>query len=185
MVEKYIAALKEIENPQIINNYTLEIWKSKTTNVLERIYGKGSIKEEQIKRIQVITYATRAVNGKKFGGGNNAKDCNQQASEMIKGFISDLTSFGLPKIEDKKVSDGINISLSQHQNQTMNVNIILEAINDELTGKQRKELEDILKQSATAEDKKKSILEKLKSFGGDVATNIVANILTNPAIYGG
>ncbi len=33
--------------------------------------------------------------------------------------------------------------------------------------------------------KKRDIIKKLKSFGTDVATNIVAGILTNPAIYGG
>ena len=29
------------------------------------------------------------------------------------------------------------------------------------------------------------IIEKLKSFGADVASNIVANLLTNPAIWSG
>ena len=29
------------------------------------------------------------------------------------------------------------------------------------------------------------IIEKLKSFGADVVSNIVANLLTNPAIWGG
>lgn len=75
---------------------------------------------------------------------------------------------------------------SQSQEQLMAVNLFLEAIKDDLTGKQVKELKEILAESnsdkANARD---GIITKLKSFGSDVAANIVANILTNPIIWSG
>lgn len=75
-------------------------------------------------------------------------------------------------------------SQSQNQEQTLAVNMFLEAIKDDLTGKQVKELKGVIAESAGDKEKARSgIVEKLKSFGSDVASNIVANIITNPSIW--
>lgn len=73
---------------------------------------------------------------------------------------------------------------SQSQEQSLAVNLFLEAIKDDLTGKQVKELKEVIVESAGDKEKARSgIVEKLKSFGSDVASNIVANIITNPSIW--
>lgn len=73
---------------------------------------------------------------------------------------------------------------SQSQEQSIALNMFLEAIKDNLTGKQVKEIKEILTEAANdKEQARKSIIEKLKSFGSDVASNIVANIITNPMIW--
>ncbi len=75
---------------------------------------------------------------------------------------------------------------SQSQEQSLAVEIFIEAIKDDLTGKQIKELKVVVAEvDNDLEKARPSIIEKLKSFGSDVASNIVANILTNPAIWGG
>lgn len=75
-------------------------------------------------------------------------------------------------------------SQSQNQEQTLAVNMFLEAIKDDLTGKQVKELKGVIAESAGDKEKARSgIIEKLKSFGPNVASNIVANIITNPSIW--
>ena len=75
-------------------------------------------------------------------------------------------------------------SQSQNQEQSVAINLFLEAIKDDLTGKQVKELKEVLDENKEdAEKARKGIIEKLKSFGSDVASNIVANILTNPVIW--
>lgn len=85
----------------------------------------------------------------------------------------------------KEVQNGgivITNSNTQSQQQDQTVDIFIEAIADELTGKQMKELK-----AALAEEKggkKGSLIEKVKSFGLDTLSNIVANIVTNPAIWG-
>ena len=77
-------------------------------------------------------------------------------------------------------------SQTQSQEQSFAIDMFLEAIKDDLTGKQIKELKEVLTESGNdAEKARGGIIEKLKSFGSDVAANIVANILTNPIIGGG
>jgi hypothetical protein len=82
-----------------------------------------------------------------------------------------------------------NINISQHQEQTQSqkqsVDIFLEAIKDDLTGKQVKELKQIVVDANNDLIKAKpKLIEKISSFGIDVTSNIVANILTNPVIWG-
>ena len=62
--------------------------------------------------------------------------------------------------------------------------MFLDAIKDDLTGRQVKELKDVIAESGDDKEKARdNIIVKLKSFGSDVASNIVANIITNPLIW--
>lgn len=60
----------------------------------------------------------------------------------------------------------------------------MSALEDELTVSQLKDVKEIMKTNEPKEEKKKKVIDKIKSFGGDVASNILANILTNPNIWG-
>lgn len=192
MIEKYITSLEEIKNVRIDSATTLSTWKARAVNIIVRIYGKDSRQEEQINKINYktypsISYGTIGGGMHHSGGGNNLEVCKKQAYDLIESFINELKTFGLPEIDDNKNKkiDGINITLNQTQTQkqTINLNIILEALQEELTGKQLKEIQDIIDNDKTVEDKKKGIIETLKSFGKDLATNVIANILTNPNLY--
>lgn len=91
------------------------------------------------------------------------------------------------KKEVIKQEKGIHINITQSQNQQTNVsiNLIIEAFQDELNGNQRKEIQTIIDDKELEPEKKKSkIVETLKKFGGDIASNILANILTNPSFFG-
>jgi len=83
---------------------------------------------------------------------------------------------------DTKESGGINIVNTQSQSQSQEyTNIFIEAIKDELTGKQQKELQSIVADTSLEEnDKRTRIISKLKEFGENIMANIVANIVTNP-----
>lgn len=180
MIDKIISSLKEIEAPNFNSVHDLRSWKSKAINIIIRVYGDNSKQEKSIDEIDFTNYIS--ING--AGGGNNGKHCEREAQEIIRGLISDIGNFGLPDKKETKNS-GINISLNQSQNQTVSVNIIWETIKDELTGKQAKEIQEIVNGDDEPESKKKRIFDKIKSFGSDVASNIIAGILTNPSIYGG
>ena len=93
-----------------------------------------------------------------------------------------------------KGKDAINVittinnsnSQSQSQEQSLAVELFIEAIKDDLTGRQIKELKSVVAEADNNMQKARpSIIAKLKEFGADVASNIVANILTNPMIWGG
>ena len=77
----------------------------------------------------------------------------------------------------------VNVNQSQSQNQSQEINIFLDSIADEITGKQYKELKSIAQEEPNPEKSKQKIVEKLKSFGGAVLSNIVANIITNPSVW--
>ena len=93
-----------------------------------------------------------------------------------------------------KGKDAINVittinnsnSQSQSQEQSLAVDLFIEAIKDDLTGRQIKELKSVVTEADNDLQKARlSIIAKLKEFGSDVASNIVANLLTNPMIWGG
>ena len=91
------------------------------------------------------------------------------------------------KKEVIKQEKGIHINITQSQNQQTNVsiNLIIKAFQDELNGNQRKEIQTIIDDKELEPEKKKSkIVETLKKFGSDVASNILDNILTNPSFFG-
>ena len=96
------------------------------------------------------------------------------------------------KSSKKEVGEGVNITInntnsqSQNQEQSLAVELFIEAIKDDLTGRQIKELKSIVAEADNDLQKARSgILAKLKEFGADVASNIVANLLTSPMIWGG
>ena len=93
-----------------------------------------------------------------------------------------------------KGKDSINVvttinntnSQSQSQEQSLAVQLFIEAIKDDLTGRQIKELKAVVVEADNDLQKARpGILAKLAEFGKDVASNIVANILTNPMIWNG
>lgn len=96
------------------------------------------------------------------------------------------------KSSKKEVGEGVNITInntnsqSQNQEQSLAVELFIEAIKDDLTGRQIKELKSVVAEADNDLQKARSgILAKLKEFGANVASNIVANLLTNPMIWGG
>lgn len=85
---------------------------------------------------------------------------------------------------DKSIHVNVHQTQTQSQQQSMAIDIFLEAINDELTGKQLKEIKEIMVNEPKPIQAKTKLIDKIKSFGSDVASNIIANIITNPTIWG-
>lgn len=81
----------------------------------------------------------------------------------------------------------VAITNTQTQSQSQNVflNVFIDALHEELSRKQIRELKEIAEDTEIGtEEKKSTILGKIKDFGMDTISNIVANMLTNPAIWG-
>ena len=86
------------------------------------------------------------------------------------------------KKDDDKISIQTNVKQEQTQNQAQTVNVLETALKDSFAPFQLEELKEILKSNQPREDKRKSLMEKLKSFGSDVASGVLANILSNPEV---
>jgi hypothetical protein len=78
----------------------------------------------------------------------------------------------------------INNTNSQTQNQEQNVNVLVKLLEDSLTYSQLKEIKAIIdSEKSNIENSKPKLIDKIKSFGHDLAPSIVANIITNPSVW--
>lgn len=75
-----------------------------------------------------------------------------------------------------------NITVSQSQ--IINLMFVVEMIKSEIGETKFNEIKEIYKSQDSTEEKKSKILDKLKSLGDSVLSSIIANILTNPSIWG-
>jgi len=86
--------------------------------------------------------------------------------------------------QSKQPSIIINNTNSQSQSQTIDVDWLSKAIEDVLTISQIKELNKVFEdEGGNMAKAKPKLVEKLKSFGENIASNIVANIITSPSIW--
>lgn len=102
--------------------------------------------------------------------------------------INQISKLGIPDAK-KNVDKSINLNVSQNQNQTQTQKLVLEifieSIKDEVTGKQLKELKTIVNEEKEPKKARTRILDKLNSFGVGVCTNILTNIISNPVVWAG
>lgn len=139
----------------------------------------------------------------KFAGDRCINDFEKAAEDFTKSYNSPslfdkllgilescLLIPELPKVQngnnntDNSIHVNVNQSQNQSQEQSFAIDIFIEAIKDELTGKQQKEIKAIIESEPDPVQAKNRLIDKIKSFGSDVASNVIANIITNPAIWG-
>ena len=115
-----------------------------------------------------------------------------EALSSLPSIIPDKPGIDEKKKTEKTINVTTNITNSNSQSQTQNqeqslaVDLFIEAIKDDLTGRQIKELKEIVTDAGNDLQKARTgIIDKLKSFGSDVMSNIIANIITNPIIWSG
>lgn len=108
----------------------------------------------------------------------------------ILGILEGIKNFPEEPKNEIKENDSDKITINNNQNNIQNntqqviLNIFIDAIRDEITGKELKELKEIMKNyEKNPEETKSTLLEKIKGFGKDVLSNIMANIITNPDFY--
>jgi hypothetical protein len=158
MAEKEIALLQEQIERLGEKKFDLEAWKNHTLIFLERIFGKDSSKLKMIKDLG-YDYSSWNLRDTAATGKTNDKDpVLMQADEILKAAIAELKSLGLPKSKQEKDK-------------------IWELLNDELTGKQLRELEILVKSEDT--DKTEKILEILDELEKDKLTVIIHKLLTD------
>lgn len=189
MIEKYFYSLNKLYSRKIENGQDYQNWKSEALNLIIKIYGDKHHFEKELRNINRIKSSTISLNGGNgmynVPGSDNLNSCIKRGKDLIKLIIEDLEIYELP---EKKTSTSldqnhINLNVTQNNNnsQTVNLNIILNQLERDLSSDQIKELQKIL--NSQSDDKKQKVLNKLKSFGGDVCANIIAGILTNPGIF--
>jgi hypothetical protein len=146
--------------------------------------------KENTKRFLEINF----IGDKHIDEFNKTCDEKELAPNQQKKLLAILEAFKkYPQIiESKKttnrgsninISNNINNTNTQSQSQQQGIKILIKSLEDELSVSQLKALKQIIEKEGDLKKAKPELIDKIKSFGKDVASNILANIITNPAIW--
>lgn len=157
MADKEISLLKEQLVKLKDKKFDLEAWKDHTIIYLERIYGANSTKIQMIRDLH-YDYSSWHLRDVDVAGAGRSKDpVRTQASEIIEAIIYELEQLGLPK--EARINDRL-----------------WSLLEDELTGKQIKEVENIL--NSNPPDKSEKIQEILKTLEKETLASVIVRLLT-------
>ncbi|MCL2561941.1 MAG: hypothetical protein FWE10_06450 [Rikenellaceae bacterium] len=162
----------------IKDNPKYEVWKNKTIRFLG-----CNFKEDRC--ISDFENAVKIFEKSRFSPSDFDKLIGILESCKIIPKVSQKSSKNMQEAHDT-AAFSITLNQNQHQNQDQSTVLVLQvfidSIKDELTGKQYKELTDIVQKERDINKAKPKIIEKIKNFGIDTASNIIANIITNPTV---
>ncbi|MEA4937628.1 MAG: hypothetical protein VB102_13475 [Paludibacter sp.] len=181
-MKKEINVIKrQIENLDS-EDFNMNSWILTTDNFLKNIWGKDT---EKSKQLYVVC---NTMETSMFGcDEEDILKFKKQWKDLLNGYVLELELLEKPENHRKQVYGGINLTVNQNQSQEqiqmIELKLIVDIIKDELTGKQLNELKSII-QDTKIEKKNEKIAEKFISFGSNVASGILGNILSNPQLYG-
>ncbi len=156
MAEKQIALLKEQLARLDEKKFDLEAWKNHTLIFLERIFGKENSKLRLIKELH-YDYSSWSLRDTAAAGKTKDTDpVKMQAREILGATILELERLGLPDDGDDRQK-------------------IWELLQDELTGKQVKDIQSVLK--SEDKEKTKKISEILENLEKENLTLLIAKLL--------
>lgn len=108
--------------------------------------------------------------------------------KYLDNLINQISKLGIPENKsniDNSIKFNVSQNQSQNQSQKLILEIFIESIRSEITSKQLKELKTIITEEKEPKKARVKILDKLNSFGIAVCTNILTNIISNPAVWEG
>lgn len=156
MAEKQIAILREQLAKLDEKKFDLDAWKTHTLIFLERIFGKDNSKLKLIQDLH-YDYSSWSLRDTAAAGKTKDKDpVKMRASEILEATILELETLGLPQGEDEKQK-------------------LWELLQDELTGKQVKEIDALVK--SDDKEKAKKISEILENLEKENLSLLIAKLL--------
>ncbi len=154
MAQKEIALLREQISRLGNKKFDLEAWKKHTIIFMERIFGKDNSK---VKMVKDLHYDYSSWNLRDVSGAGKEKDpIKMQAAEILEAAIQELEQLGLP--QEQKTHEKL-----------------WELLDDELTGKQIKEIEQIIQSGD--KNKKEKVEEILSSLKEEGLVSILSELL--------
>lgn len=175
-IQRKIESLNLIKTKEEFNN-----WQNTAVSMLINIYDENDKRVKSIENIKSYEF-------KYTRGTDLTTEAKSQAKSILQGLIDDISDFGVLK-KNKHSENGVSILVNQNNSQIQSTTIqiqlelIIESLNQGLSEVQIQALKEILESNLEPKEKKKSFVNKIKSFGSDVASNILANLLTNPEVY--
>jgi len=161
MIEKQIELLrKQVEN---LNDkkFDLEAWKNHTIILLDGIFGNES---QKVKRIEQLEYEHNSWSLRDTSGYSAYLDsCKKIGREVLEASIEELETLGTPDLTAEQGN--------------ININIILDALDDELKGSQFKAMIKLLKSNQSEKEKSRQLGDILKELESETTINILQSII--------
>ena len=176
-LNKKVGELSDINDKDAFN-----IWQKSTSSTLQNIYPSNEDIKRKFEDISAIHRTLRSVD-------DVTHKAKKEANSYLQSLISDVHHFGLPHLNTVSKSDKVSVIVTQENNQnqstsiSINIDFIIDVLKGELRTSEIEEVKEILESDDEPKEKKKKFIDKIKTFGNDVASNILANILTNPQVY--
>ncbi|WP_321346509.1 hypothetical protein [uncultured Draconibacterium sp.] len=156
MAEKQIAILREQLAKLDEKKFDLDAWKTHTLIFLERIFGKDNSKIKLIQELH-YDYSSWSLRDTAAAGKTKDKDpVKMRAREILEATIIELETLGLPDEEKEQQK-------------------VWELLQDELTGKQVKEIDALVK--SDDKEKAKKIGEILENLEKENLSLLIAKLL--------
>lgn len=175
IIDKVLERLKEVYDNEDTAGGTIYI-----PSLVKEISGGEKYADyicEKLIDLKIVTCQNQ--NGKPYKW---ALALNAEGSDWIEKYGSWA---GYLKLKESENSSLITLNVSQTQNQSQIINITInKAFQNELSPEQIQEIKYIVDSDQTELEKKKSVIKKLGSFGQNVVENVLANIITNPQMWG-
>lgn len=187
-IESTIRALQSIKQKLVTDDIDLI---DAQIDLLERIISRFFDKSSYYHRLEQAKRSAKWVSQQGDGiMGHSIEEVKRMTNGVVDHMIFELENFGAPSKTDTEKKHSVTINNNNNntnnvtQNQTLTTNTIKQVLQEELTGKQFNEVMQIIEAEPDPVVAAPKLLDKLKSFGSDVASNVLANILTNPNLYG-
>lgn len=95
MDKQFIKYLEKQLTKLEAEDFDLEAWKSSASAALNRIFGKGNDRSEQVENLKIdySSWALRDSNSKY----KPVESCKRKGKEIIESAIEEIEAFGIPK----------------------------------------------------------------------------------------
>ena len=118
----------------------------------------------------------------------NVHDIAEDTISLIDAVVEEVKAVGLPDRKtacDKSVNVNTTVTQNQEQSQkqSQEVNLLVDLLKNSLAPYQLEELKEVAKSDMPTSEKRQTLMDKILSFGSNVGASVLANILTNPAVY--
>ena len=118
----------------------------------------------------------------------NVHDIAEDTISLIDAVVEEVKAVGLPDRKtacDKSVNVNTTVTQNQEQSQkqSQEVNLLVDLLKNSLAPYQLEELKEVAKSDMSTSEKRQTLMDKILSFGSNVGASVLANILTNPAVY--
>lgn len=160
MNKQYALLLKKQLDKLRSEDFDLEAWKSASISVLTRVFGASDSKVKQIEDLR-IDYGSWALRDAQ-GSYNPLQTCKKKGAELFEAAINELEILGLPD-----------------NNDNLNIEILTNALEQELRVSQFKSLKAILNSNKDEMNKESELIKMVESWGKTINGRVLAKLILN------